>query len=204
MSNISFYHSVFYPFGEFLPFSLNLKLSNANSFSLKIFRLERVDLFISRMNYYHGFRFISCVQLAMPHSPLFIDKLLMLAFNDSALPSILFGGCNMTKGKLYFRPLFLSRYTDFLRSKLASALSCNYIYPLSCRLKTFNFYKFVKWHFVGFCSQINNNSVKSECRASSDCVFVRAASYSLNMVANGRTTLNETAAHMLFIVTVLT
>ena len=32
MSNFSFFHSVFYPHGNFLPFSSNLKLSSANSF----------------------------------------------------------------------------------------------------------------------------------------------------------------------------
>ena len=36
MTNFSFSHSVFYPFGElFLPFSSNLKLSSAKSFSLE-------------------------------------------------------------------------------------------------------------------------------------------------------------------------
>ena len=34
-SNFSFSHSVFYPFAYFLPFSSNLKLSTANSFSLE-------------------------------------------------------------------------------------------------------------------------------------------------------------------------
>ena len=34
-SNFFFSHSVFYPFGELQPFSLNVKLSSANSFSLE-------------------------------------------------------------------------------------------------------------------------------------------------------------------------
>ena len=34
-SNFSFFHSVFYLFGEFLSFSLNSKLSSANSFSFE-------------------------------------------------------------------------------------------------------------------------------------------------------------------------
>ena len=48
MSNFSFSHSVFYPFGEesFLPFPSNLKLLSANSFSwnrLKFVVWERVN-----------------------------------------------------------------------------------------------------------------------------------------------------------------
>ena len=34
-SNFSFSHSVFYSFGEFLPFSSNMKLTSANSFNLE-------------------------------------------------------------------------------------------------------------------------------------------------------------------------
>ena len=35
MSNFSFSHSVFYPFGNFVPFSSNLKLSSAKSFGFE-------------------------------------------------------------------------------------------------------------------------------------------------------------------------
>ena len=52
-SNFSFSHSVFYPFGYFLLFSSNLKLSTANSFSLeesKIFCLVMGYLFITQQN----------------------------------------------------------------------------------------------------------------------------------------------------------
>ena len=43
MSNFSFFHCVFYPFGGFQPFSSNMKLSHGNSFSFEESEFCRVE-----------------------------------------------------------------------------------------------------------------------------------------------------------------
>ena len=76
MSNFSFYHSVFYSFGEnFLPFSSNLKLSFANSFNLEgseICRLGEGQC----SDYFYEFKFF-------PNKPLFFTCLQYKSFENT-------------------------------------------------------------------------------------------------------------------------